>query len=228
MVATAAEAALVVVATRRQRRATRATRGPALEARVVRLELGALEIARGSDGFLRGAPEPVLVAGLFVERDGIVELLARNVVRFARPSKIPATVRAEGTQDVRAERRVSTGERFFGLVCAIEEDVGSGVRRAFEMLEEPASLLCFRTDTREPEPIALAAALDGAWSGSEKTGVGPYAIELLANGRPFAAEVAGDDFLGATLVGLERAWTSSRLRFASANNDWTALARARW
>lgn len=201
----------------RARRRAQAQKRPTLEGRVVRLELGELEIARGDDGFLRGAPEPVLVAGLYVVGEGVA-LLTRQVVRFARPAEIPTTVIPEGAHELRSERYVAPGERFFGLVCALEEDDGRGVRRAYELLDEPGSLLCFRLDAREPEPVPLAVAASAAAT---------RPVELLASGRPLADEVEGDDLVGAALVGMGRTWTTHRVRFAARGNDWTAIARAR-
>ena len=79
---------------------------PTLDRRVVRVDIESLEIAKGHDGFLRGAPEPVIVAGLYTRGAGPVALIARSVIRFDQPERIPSAVSAR-EHEVHAERAVA-------------------------------------------------------------------------------------------------------------------------
>jgi hypothetical protein len=203
-----------------RRKGKRAT----LDQRVVRIDLEALEIAQGHDGFLRGEPEPVIVVGLYSRLAGKTTVIARGVVRFARPDRIPTSVPPDAARcaehELKAERHVAPSEEFFAILCALEEDNGAGVRRAYELLGDPETLLCYRSEG-EPDPVSIALPSPlGIASGA-------FAIELLAGDRPVAEEVKGDDWVGSAFVALESAWSSHRPRFRSEKNDWTALVRSR-
>lgn len=199
---------------RADRRESGKNKSETLEQRVVRIDLEMLEIAKGHDGFLRGAPEPVIVAGLYSAVEDRLALIGRSVIRFAQPERIPSDVAAE-EHELRVERRVAKAERFCAILCALEEDDGDGVGRAYELLAEPENLLCYRAEG-EPEPISIM--LDDAEA---------RAIELFTRNRPFAEACPGDDWVAAAWVPVARSWTTHRVRFLSEKNDWTAVARSR-
>ena len=87
--------------------------------RGVLVALNQIEIAKGHDGFLRGNPEPVLIAGLF--RIGTsAHLVSRQIFRFPKIEKLPCVL--YGTKDLHLKGPRERGGRHLLLVMAIEED----------------------------------------------------------------------------------------------------------
>ncbi len=55
----------------------------------MRMSVHSLEVARGHDGFLRGDPEPVVIAALYAAIPGEMSLVGRALSRFDAPRPFP-------------------------------------------------------------------------------------------------------------------------------------------
>lgn len=180
-----------------------------------------LEVARGSDGFLRGAPEPVLLAAFYSCIAGRILLEGRAICRFARPAEIPATVaRQEGEPLPRARRSLDPTDRFMLLLVAMEEDNRADITTLFAAFEAPDAMSAYLPGATDPTPYSLREL---AMARPPNL---PDAIScsLLIEEHVFATRVTNDDFVGAAFVTFGVGDAAYRARFVSDDglNDWTA------
>ncbi len=183
------------------------------------MSIDRLEVARGHDGFMRGAPEPVVVCGVFAITAAGPRLLGRGVAEFHRPKRsYPCTVEPHAADLIDAAAPRESGSLVL-VSLAFEKDGGGDVQRAYAALERAADIALFDETAAEPAPIDLddvAGDLAG-WST-------PRAVHLMVDGAHFVA--ADDDWVAGAAVAVERGGRRQRHRahFASADgrNDWTA------
>jgi hypothetical protein len=201
----------------------KAEAGPRVVQRNVVVGLEALEIARGHDGLLRGAPEPVFVVALCERVNGQLATAERAIVRFPGPTAIPGTVKLPAATPLRHRRKVKDDDVLLVFVCALEEDAGTGVARIYELLAEPEVLLAYGSEEAAPDPRGLPAVLPARpWPSAPRV-----AVDVVHEGASLAELAAGDDLIGAFVVGLPAGETSVRLRFLdrARRNDWTLPLR---
>lgn len=211
---------------RRRKKKQRAASTPAL-ARVLHLRLRRVELARGYDGPLRGAPEPALVFGVYRVTEHEGTLVSRSVVRLQSRGSYPELLDA-GDVDVGARIPRLEGMRVLVLAAAIEEDAGRGIERLYADLEAPAQLAAWSVDAQEPEPIPLLE-----WARSAPPSPPATArVHLVDPGGDLRDRRLGDDWIGAALFHLDERTASRaerRMRFVSEDgrNDWTAVLDVR-
>jgi len=200
---------------KRRRRSKRGRNAAAGTIRRVRFELSQLEIARGHDGFMRGKPEPVLLAGLYACVDAEATLVARGVFDFERPGPYPAVVTCPGDA-LTARLRLGAGRGLLLLLLAFERDGGADVARVYALLDEPERLQLWSEADAEPAPHAL----------SETRATEATRVNLLLEREPLPKLMKDDDWIGAVAMWTEssRVDLSPRARFLSRDemNDWTA------
>jgi hypothetical protein len=184
--------------------------------------LETLEIARGHDGFLRGAPEPVLLFGVYVTDGVTVRLLGRSIHRFhPKSTEFPADVTTATT--ALPACRVSSAGKFAFVVLAIglEEDGGIDVQRMYGALEHHDNLSVWAAQRADVDPTPLSK-LPRAWNA-------PLAVELSIDGAAASASCHSDKWIGAVCWSMaprpSAPRSQYRLHFLAPDrrNDWTAL-----
>jgi hypothetical protein len=178
-----------------------------------------LEVARGHDGLLRGAPEPVVVLGVYLVDEGGVRLVARYLYRFERPDSVPCKVAPREASDESFVVGMSATSRAVIVALAIEEDSGRGVEAAYAELTRTSDLMAWPADAATPSPAHLDEIAAGALPVDE-----PLRVQLLFGDAPIT-RLPGDDWVDASaLVVGTSARRVHRLHFVSADmrNDWTA------
>lgn len=208
------------MAKRKRRKRSKST-ALAVRERRVRVAIEALEIARGHDGFLRGVPEPVIVAGLFAVTGRAARLAARAVWRFETPGELPCAV--EPAEPAAIDARVGDAPSVL-LALAVEDDGGGDVELLYAALERADALALWPRDGVVPGPLAIdeLATEPAAW----RT---PRRVELLLDGAHAAERCAGDDWVDAAALVLSPGRGEHRIHLVSPDgrNDWTALATVR-
>lgn len=192
-----------------------------LSTSVATLRLDSLEIARGHDGLLRGAPEPVILLALFGCRPGAARLLDRRVVHVRPPRVMPCTLRP--MESVMMAPMLAADETHALIVAVgIERDGGRDVERIFGALEHCERLSAWCPAEHDPSPRHIEEV---AATSAGRT----LRAALLVDGTPIE-DGTSDDVVGASLTSLDATAPTRRdARFAlvsaDGRNDWTALAR---
>jgi hypothetical protein len=208
------------VGRKRRKKSERARDGGS---RVLELRLARVEVARGYDGPLRGAPELALVFGVYRIHGDDIALVSRRVIRLEARGEFPERVEV---QDGKLEARLPRVDemRVLVLATALEEDDRRGIEQVYADLEAPQQLAAWRVDAAVPDPVSL---IDWARATPEDA---PRAarVHLVDAAGDLRDRELGDDWVGAALfhLGSERQPRQERrLRFVSADgkNDWTAV-----
>lgn len=152
------------------------------------LKLEGLDMAFGHDGFLRGAPEPVVLLGVYAVAGNTAALLSRELVSFAATSQFPSFVPG----NLLGSYKVANAERFVVLVAALEEDAGRDIQRVYAALESAAELHVWSHDHSPPEPHLLHELR------AHKDWGFPQRCELEDDGGPFSASCKRDKWVGAS------------------------------
>lgn len=210
------------MARRKQKRA----RERAGETRLLQLRLEQLELASAHDGAFRGAPEPLVMIGVYRVGGASMTLVDRHLQRAVPIAPYPAIVELGESMEVRIPR--VEGMKIVVLGLALEEDGGGGVAHLFGQLGAPDRLALWPTEEVEPDPVSLAdwALRDPIPAPASAT------VHVLDDGKDLRDAVLGDDWIGGSVFHLpdRRANVSGRrLRFRSADgkNDWTLVLRVR-
>ncbi len=196
--------------------------GDTTPSRALDLELKAIEIARGYDGPLRGAPEPALVLAIYRVTAQDVTLIARRAVRLSARGVYPE--RIEVNDDLGARVPRVAGMRVLVLAAMLEEDSGRGIERVYADLEATSSLAAWAVDAHVPDPISLIE-----WARSTPALAPSTArVHLVDAAGDLRDQELGDDWIGAALFHLDdvrHERSERRMRFASQDgrNDWTAV-----
>jgi hypothetical protein len=182
----------------------------------LRIELKQLELARGHDGFLRGAPEPVLVAGTYLIEQDAIHVLARSVCRVFPPNRFPCAVAPREPELVARWVHYRHPAYIAVLVVAVEEDGGLDVQRVYAALERRAALTVWPQDEAVPAPVGL----EGLEEGQAR-------VNIMIDGADLAEPCESDNWVdAAALVVRARSpqTLTRRLPLVSADgrNDWTA------
>lgn len=195
-------------------------------------EIYSLDIARGHDGFLRGDPEPVVLAAVYVLDGTDVRTMDKALYRFTAQSPFPSTAPPQSSLAISAQIHHQKPIWFAVLAIALERDAGGDVQRMYGALDHHEGLSLYRPEGDELAPIHVAELVDRreAWRYPQKT-------QLLVDGSYASAGCSDDEWVGSV------AWVMSgrtppfstrrqtrsefRLHFRAADerNDWTALAR---
>jgi hypothetical protein len=193
----------------------------------LQLELERIELARGHDGFARGAPEPSVVLAVYRCASDAATLVARSVHRFRSPGPHPEVIEANGAQLEAVIPRVE-GMRILVLALAFEEDSGRGIQSAYCGLAQPETLSLWADGDGDPEPRSLAAWTMLPAPAPPDT----QSVHLLLDGRDLRDATEGDDWIGASAFHVadeQLPRLVRRMRFVSPDdeNDWTAVLTAR-
>ncbi len=193
--------------------------------RTVRLSLDTLEIARGHDGFLRGAPEPVLLVAMYrLGGASPLSLVGRLLVRAELKSDIPCSVEL-GQPEVHYDARFAVGERIVVLGLAVEQDSGDGVQALYTAFEAPEQLLLYDAIEAEPVPRNLAD-----WSRDGCAAPAARPVEVLLGSSSLEKLSPYDDYISAAAFSVTAAARCDevwRLPFVARDqrNDWTLVLR---
>ncbi|MCA9674826.1 MAG: hypothetical protein H6709_07760 [Kofleriaceae bacterium] len=193
------------------------------------VDVRALELACGHDGFLRGEPEPVLVVGAYALAADGCRVLGRAVVRLQRPTGYPCTVAPRGASTLEHVMPPEiTGATVAVLVVAIEEDSGRGVQAIYAALERAAHLLVWATGAEVP----VLARIDELLAGDLAPWLPGQPVRLMLEGTDASELARGDDWVAAALVAFDRTGRhhdERRLPLCSddGRNDWTAVLELR-
>ena len=193
--------------------------------RSIELAIEAVELARGFDGFLRGAPEPCLLLSTYLVRAGSVQPLGRVLERLRPGPTFPQRLVLDKSV-LCARTFPSSASESPGLLVvvavALEEDSGKDVAALYGDLGRPARLSLWDPTAELPEPRALEELVQLAPS------IVPEAdrISLLRDGVALEQAVTQDDWVGSLLLRVslvERTQQSYRFHFVSPDekNDWT-------
>lgn len=190
----------------------------------VELRVEQLELARGHDGLLRGAPEPTLVVAVYAATRHEVRLVGRYLYRFDRPGAFPCKV---STAEPSAESCIVVVEhasRIVLLALAIEEDSGRGLQSVYAELDRGDTIVVWAPDQRDALPTHLHE-LDPRIMAPDLG----HRVHVLVDGRELSRQAAGDDWVDAVVLHGAPAIVSRRhrLRFCTPDgrNDWTAELR---
>jgi hypothetical protein len=203
----------------------------------VKFSIDALELARGHDGPLRGAPDPVLMMGVYsVARGpltgpsapsvptGTVRLLDRRWLRVPVQNSFPCRVAVD---DAAAPLvAVPSGHAVGLLLVALEEDGGKDLQRIYGLLERPDGWVTWWSDAREPDPHGLAETfMHLASTSAEAHG---QSVRVLLDGLDPATTCKDDDYIGSYVAAMNAVargrWTArAHVVSRDGKNDWTAL-----
>lgn len=195
--------------------------------RRARLTLQTLEVTRGHDGFLRGKPEPTLLAAAYRVNGALpATLVGRLLIRVQLQGDMPCSVQL-GERELRYDARVGPTERLVMLVFAIEENNGEGIAALYGAFENPTQLLLYNANESVPSPLTLED-----WAKRTCSPPTAHTIETLLDGESLDKLTDSDQFIAACAFSLsahakcDDAW---RLPFLGRDerNDWTLLARMR-
>ena len=117
------------------------------------LRLQTVMLHKGHDGFLRGRPEPVLLAAIYV-LGAEVRFLAKARFGLSVTHPFPCTATLD---TVLIKAKLGDGTRALGLVCAaFEEDSGDDIAEVAAELENVAAWSIRSADSSIAAPFALA------------------------------------------------------------------------
>lgn len=212
---------------RRNRRARLLAVARSISARRLVLTLEAVEMARGHDGPLRGAPEPCLVVGAFFAGGGRAVTIGRNLTRWTAPDGYPARLEL-GRELMRTRAHLggqADGGAFVLLAFALEEDGEQDVQSLYADLEHPERFAVWDAHSAVVELHSLEELANLPPSVPPKA----ESVRVLRRGVDLTASVTNDDFVGSLLIRVghqpESRVTEWRFRFRSSDgrNDWTAI-----
>jgi hypothetical protein len=190
------------------------------------LQIVDLEIAKGHDGLLRGAPEPVVVMGAFLIADGKCVLCGRGVFRFDSPKKIPDVItKKEGKAHGLIPKKHDARLAF--VFAALEEDGGGAIQEVYARLERGAHVVAI-----DREDHSLRALHLEEWPApAPGTFAGPSAVDLQVDGEDLQ-KLSGDDWVAASLLIVPMPFSLSdpiRIHFrdGEGKNDWTLRIKAK-
>lgn len=202
----------------------------------MRVLLEALEIARGHDALLRGAPDPVLITAVYAARgaeDAV--LLTRSFKRLRPDAPFPSECGLSGTERSLAAVSVPRSiEHLLVLIAAVEEDSVGDIEEVFAALSDTESLSLWRASEHAPEPRALGDAARHLAAVVAASAPEASRVEVLHGGVGLHDRLRVGAWIGAGVVALshlgERPPLGWRMRFASADgrNDWTARVDVSW
>lgn len=188
----------------------------------VRLHMEPLELARGYDGFLRGAPEPTLLVAVCSTTPEHTRLAARYLYRFERPTSYPCKVSTRDPSRESCVVVVEPGARLVLLTLAVEEDSGRGLQALYSALERSNTVVVWTPEAATPAPLLLHEL--------EPSGLSPnvgHRVHVLLGELDPAAQLDGDDWVDATVLHVTPVVQRRRHRLhvcsADDRNDWTAV-----
>ncbi len=182
-----------------------------------------LEIARGHDGFLRGGPDPVLIAAIYAATAKEIRLVGRSLHKFESKTQFPTEVKPNVVELPSLVIQSEDLSRFLFLAIMLEEDGGKDVQRLYGAVEHQSMLSAWAIEQAEVEPMPLAAVAVNAEFHA------PTRVDLLLEGQPVANTCNSDKWIGAVCCALPIREPASRslyrLPFLAPNrkNDWTLI-----
>lgn len=182
-----------------------------------------LEIARGHDGFLRGGPDPVLVAAIYAAAGDDFRLVGRSLHKFESKTEFPTEVKPNITELPSVLVQVEVPTRFLFLAIMLEEDGGKDVQRLYGAVEHPSMLSAWAIEQADVDPVPLSAIT------ASRRFQTPTRVDLLLEGQPVANTCKSDKWIGAVCCSLPArdpaARSLYRFPFLAPNrkNDWTLI-----
>ncbi|HEX4515529.1 MAG TPA: hypothetical protein VH054_18410 [Polyangiaceae bacterium] len=182
-----------------------------------------LEIARGHDGFLRGGPDPVLIAAIYAATAKELRLVGRSLHKFESKTEFPTEVKPNLVELPSVVVQSEERSRFLFLAIMLEEDGGKDVQRLYGAVEHQSMLSAWAMEQAEVDPAPLASiAADAAFHA-------PTRVDLLLEGQPVVNTCKSDKWIGAVCCALParqpEARSLYRFPFLAPNrkNDWTLI-----
>ncbi len=205
---------------RRRRKKKAKRRGP--KTNRFSVALTRLDLAKGHDGLLRGAPEPVVLLGAYVVHPGGARLLSRITYHVKVPNRFPCQVEPRNAQVLASNYRPVPPSGILVVGVALEEDNGAGVRNIYADLESAAELALLPQAQQVPHPVELVEVLE-----ARATWQDVHRVDLMRDSQYLSERCTGDKWVGACafMVPTEHRRTEHlRMHFVSADqrNDWTA------
>jgi hypothetical protein len=182
-----------------------------------------LEIARGHDGFLRGGPDPVLIAAIYAAIAKEIRLVGRSLHKFESKTEFPTEVKPDVVELPSVVIQADAAPRFLFLAIMLEEDGGKDVQRLYGAVEHQSMLSAWAMEQTEVDPAPLAAI---ATTPSFQS---PTRVDLLLEGQPVANTCKSDKWIGAVCCALPARSPAGRslyrFPFLAPNrkNDWTLI-----
>jgi hypothetical protein len=182
-----------------------------------------LEIARGHDGFLRGGPDPVLIAAIYAATAKEIRLVGRSLHKFESKTEFPTEVKPDKVELPAVVIQAEQSMRSLFLAIMLEEDGGADVQRLYGAVEHHAMLSAWTIEQAEVDPTALETIAKTISFHA------PTRVDLLLEGQPVANTCKADKWIGAVCCALmardPAARSLYRFPFLAPNrkNDWTLI-----
>lgn len=189
----------------------------------MQIELTALDLARGHDGLLRGAPEPVvLFAAFLLDAARPPKPLGRAFARFAPKDRFPAVIPPIEKAVIRGRARSNSLARVVLLGIALEEDSGKDIERVYARLSDGKGLRVWEPEDAIPAPAAIGELTGWALSPAPHSA----RVHVVEEGADLQDICKEDELIGACAIVLAPRRSEERyyLGFTSPDgkNDWTA------
>jgi hypothetical protein len=182
-----------------------------------------LEIARGHDGFLRGGPDPVLIAAIYAATEKEIRLVGRSLHKFESKTEFPTEVKPNVVELPAVVIQAESMTRFLFLAIMLEEDGGKDVQRLYGAVEHQSMLSAWAVEQSEVDPVPLGTiAANPAFHS-------PTRVDVLLEGQPVANTCKSDKWIGAVCCALPARQPAARslyrFPFLAPNrkNDWTLI-----
>ena len=182
-----------------------------------------VEIARGHDGFLRGGPDPVLIAAIYAATQKELRLVGRSLHKFESKTRFPTEVKPDHAELPAVVIQSETAPCFLFLAIMLEEDGGQDVQRLYGAVEHQSMLSAWAIERTEVDPATLATIV------TTPSFQAPTRVDLLLEGQPVANTCKSDKWIGAVCFALvarsPAARSLYRFPFLAPNrkNDWTLI-----
>jgi hypothetical protein len=182
-----------------------------------------LEIARGHDGFLRGGPDPVLIAAIYAATPKEIRLVGRSLHKFESKKEFPTEVKPDKVELPSVVIQAEQLTRFLFLAIMLEEDGGKDVQRLYGAVEHQSMLSAWAIEQPDvdPAPFGTVATTPSFQSATR--------VDLLLEGQPVSSTCTSDKWIGAVccvhLARFPAARSLYRFPFLAPNrkNDWTLI-----
>ena len=182
-----------------------------------------LEIARGHDGFLRGGPDPVLIAAIYAATAKEIRLVGRSLHKFESKTEFPTEVKPNVVELPAVVIQAEAPARFVFLAIMLEEDGGKDVQRLYGAVEHQSMLSAWAIEQPDVDPAPLATIAASAAFQS------PTRVDLLLEGQHVANTCKSDKWIGAVCCALPARDPAARSRYRfpflapNRKNDWTLI-----
>jgi hypothetical protein len=192
------------------------------------LDVSGLEVALGHDGFMRGAPEPVLMFAVWARDGREARMVGREIYRFDVSGPFPRKFPVPKPGPLETRLKHAGALDFLILGAALESDGGHDIGRIYGALEREDRLALWPQPADHVEPLRIVELDRRGQSWST-----PTVVDLLVDDQLAAKTCQTDKWIGAVAWGVtpspELRDRVFRLPFLAPDkrNDWTAFVTVR-